>query len=385
MGAFDAHLREIFGVERIAGATWMLAIVAGAVLYFAIAGGMAMAATAAGKPVGHLFGIRPDLASIAAIFGAYTWVTSDVILRYRQTDLSSSDINWYVLRFVVAIPLGLALAQFAGFTATAEGKTIQSSGAILAFVISMFSLSRIQEILGGLTNRAFAIPASAAGTNEDVVLALPGVDQRTADRLDAEGVSTVSQIAVADPVRLSVRTGFSFSFVLELIDRAMLWQYLGKKVLATRPYGWLGATDVLLFAMAQAEGARKRSDRLEELRAAHAKAVADRDAAEAAPAIQGDDQAEQARQAELAKLREGVATAEAALEAARGAIDRPAPGELATAIAAKAEIEPAGLQNLVKNIHDNEHVHFILRMKEAGPTTAARKTITGRGMAAPVV
>jgi hypothetical protein len=104
-GQFKSVLNDMFGLERIRGATLFMAVVAAIVLFVAFEGGVMWAVESgpARDSAHYLFGVKPDAASIAAIFGAYTWVASDVIYRYRQADISPSDINWYTLRFIVAI------------------------------------------------------------------------------------------------------------------------------------------------------------------------------------------------------------------------------------------------------------------------------------------
>jgi hypothetical protein len=58
----------------------------------------------------------------------------------------------------------------------------------------MFSLPRIQEILGNLLNRGTGVSLAAAASPDaaDVVIRLPGIDQRLADRLAAEGITTIA-------------------------------------------------------------------------------------------------------------------------------------------------------------------------------------------------
>ena len=70
------------------------------VLFFGFAGGIAYAEALWNKtlpPVMPL-GLRLDLVSIAAIFGAYTWIASDSITRGHLWTFHPSDLVWYALR-----------------------------------------------------------------------------------------------------------------------------------------------------------------------------------------------------------------------------------------------------------------------------------------------
>ena len=84
---------------------------------------------------------------------------------------------------------------------------------------------------------------------------------------------------------------------------------------------------MLLFARAQAQGAKKRGDKLDELRAARAMAAQDLDMASKTQPIAGGEAREKDRLAALERLKA------AAVEAARNELDAPAPDALAKVIA----------------------------------------------------
>ena len=270
---FKAVLNDMFCVDRFRGATRLLFAVAACVLFAAFETGIMWGVDfGTSKELAHyLFGIKLSPAAIAAIFGTYTWVASDVINRLRLADLSSSDIHWYTLRFVVAIPLGMVIDQFAGFKVADTISPVTSIGPVLAFVISMFSLSRIQAVLGALVNRGTGVAVTTVETADanDLAVRLPGIDQRLADRLAEEGVTTIAQIATCDPVRLSSRSNIPFNLMLEYIDAAILWQFVGPKLLQLREYGWAGASHVLAFAK---RGEKGLEDVLNEYRVRGSKA-----------------------------------------------------------------------------------------------------------------
>ena len=51
--------------------------------------------------------------AIASLAGAYVWVTYDLILRARQNDMVTSDINRATLRLLHPLPFGFAITVFA--------------------------------------------------------------------------------------------------------------------------------------------------------------------------------------------------------------------------------------------------------------------------------
>ena len=61
---------------------------------------------------------------------------------------------------------------------------------------------------------------------------LPSVDSATADRIRMEGITSIGQLASADPIAVTIRTGLALGFVLDCLSEALAWYYLGKDGLA---------------------------------------------------------------------------------------------------------------------------------------------------------
>ena len=240
--------RDDFGLRVYIIPIILLITTASIALFFAYAGGIGLAlGLAAGKPSPlQPLGITLDLVSIAAIFGAYTWVASDAIVRNHQWTLHPSDLTWYALRFIIAIPLGEALALTVGGQGT--GVLPTGAGAFVAFVASMFSLDSITRALGTAATRFGVQLKSSYEERDDLIVKLAGVDEDKARALSVEGVSTIAQLVTVDPVRISIRTGLSFEYILNLIDAALLWVFVGNSLKALNPLGLLGASDVLGLA-----------------------------------------------------------------------------------------------------------------------------------------
>ncbi len=224
------------------------------VLFIAFSGGISYAEfLTAAPPKGMdatlppptaFLGLRLDLVSIAAIFGAFTYVAVDAVTRNRQWTFHPSDFSWYTIRLIFAVPLGQAIAlTWTGHSTTASGLGA-ATGAFLAFVVSMFSFEALTSMLGGIAIRTGVLPPNAPTERDDVVLSLPGVDQLTAQALNREGISTVLQLVAVDPIRLSIRTGLAFEYVLDLIDSAVLWRCLGSNLAIASRFGLWGATDI---------------------------------------------------------------------------------------------------------------------------------------------
>jgi hypothetical protein len=326
-------------------------------------------------------------------------VTSDIISRYRLNNLGSSNLYWYSLRFIIAVPLGEAIAAFAGGAgASAGAPATLVAGPVLAFVLSMFSLPRIQSMLSALAVKTYNLPVTTDATKDDVVIQLPGIDQDIADVLAAESVNTIAAIAAADPVMLSGRTAIPFNLVLEYIDCALLWKFVGSKLLIMREFGWAGASHVLNTADRWAE---QQAQFQRAVAVAAASCEARKTALEDAQR-QVDDAAAKVTEALAADdpLRAALLDAKAAVVRCQSACDSADQAQKAAAaslldaqnviatfyndLADQAKTKVSGLECVEASITTNDYARFIRRLMLVGATSSARADATADGTAIPL-
>ena len=177
----------------------------------------------------------PD-AAMAAIAGAYLWVVDDFISRARRLDFTPADVMWGVLRLTIAVPMGYAFAVIAA----------KSVGPFVAFALGAFPLGALTSMLRRLTNKSLGIDASTDEAN-DAIIKLQGVNQAIVERLSHEDITTITQLAYCDPVRLVMRSNLSFNFVLDCMNQALAWMYLQASLETIRPFGMRGATEIRML------------------------------------------------------------------------------------------------------------------------------------------
>jgi hypothetical protein len=298
---FHALLFTEFGRGVYLVPAVLMAAIASLVMFFGFAGGIewshavakSVTAAAGGAPAAQpdviaipptVLGIRMDLASIAAIFGAYTWVVSDAVARNYLGTLHPSDLAWYALRLLVAVPLGETISVMWLPAGTTPAAVNVGAGAFLAFVVSMFSFDTIKQMLSSAAARIGNVPSATPAESPDVIINLPGVGEDTARALATEGIATVAQIISADPVRLSIRSGLAFDFVLGLVDAAILWTFAGASLRSLGPFGFRCASDVVVNAqvLVDADQSVEAAIRFSAAAALRDKAVADDERAQRA-------------------------------------------------------------------------------------------------------
>jgi hypothetical protein len=171
------------------------------------------------------FPMLAQTTALGAIGGAYTMITLDSIVRVIQRDLSPEDLYLQALRLMAALPIGYAFAVL-----------YPPNGPLFAFIAAAFPLQQVQSMLRQQALKQLG-QSQPANTTADTLTALSGVDLATTDRLNVIGVNTITQLANADPVQLTMRTNFNFNFVLDLQAQALAWVYLETKLATLRPMG----------------------------------------------------------------------------------------------------------------------------------------------------
>lgn len=182
----------------------------------------------------HQYITLPDKA-VAALMGAYTWVVFSLITGACTYNMPPAQIMIAALRMVVAVPLGYA------FALTAD----TGAGAFMAFAISAFPLATVQMILQRIANKWLKLDMGVTyPAKDDQVTRLDGIDQLAADRLGSADISTVAQLAYCDPVQVSLRTNFNFDYIVDIVDQALAWTYVGERINNFRSVGLRGALDI---------------------------------------------------------------------------------------------------------------------------------------------
>jgi hypothetical protein len=163
---------------------------------------------------------RLSLFSVVAISGAYLYCISDQIRRWYTLDLSPADLYWLSFRFVAAIPLGWALRYF-----VAPNLAIPA-----CFLIAAFPTNTLLAMMRRLLSQTLKVSDVPMGGDTQVKI-LPGIDIANAERFASENITTIAQLAYSDPVELTMRTNFDYSYIVDCLSQALLFIYVGKDYL----------------------------------------------------------------------------------------------------------------------------------------------------------
>jgi hypothetical protein len=174
----------------------------------------------------------PQLA-VAALLGAFMWSISDELDRLTRRDLGPKDIYGWAFRVLLSVPFGWALSQVAATSAALP----------VAFLIGAFPTQTLFRL-----SRRIAVQKLGLGDQGDEggleVQQLQSVSRRVAEAFEDEGIDTISSLAWADPVDLTIRTNLDFNYVLDCMSQALLWVYFQEKTKQLYPYSLRGSQEV---------------------------------------------------------------------------------------------------------------------------------------------
>jgi hypothetical protein len=161
--------------------------------------------------------------ALAAAAGAYLFGVSDAIRRYRTVDLYPSVLHFLWVRILVA--------SFVGFVIGAPLK--EPADLLAAFAVGVFPLSDMWAWLRTKVD----IQANRDPVDPPMLHLIQGMTDDARTRLNDEGITSVAHLAYADPVGLLFRTNLEWNVILDLIDQAILVNYVGESITKLRPLG----------------------------------------------------------------------------------------------------------------------------------------------------
>jgi len=169
---------------------------------------------------------------VSSFLGAFTWVTSDQIARFRRRDWTSSDVYKGTFRFLIAVPFGYSLAAFAN----------KDFGIAIGFLLGAFPTETLFKISRRLLGQKLGLGEDAdSGTSE--LEMLQNIGKTNAEKFYDEGITTITELAWTDPVHLSVRTNFDFEYVVDCMSKALLAVYVGKSIKKLARFSLRGAQE----------------------------------------------------------------------------------------------------------------------------------------------
>jgi hypothetical protein len=222
-----------FGRDRLLKPAWIVSLFI--IAYLFLCSTKAVKALFPDSPAALTIPLQVNMIAIAAMAGAYVLVSIDTIARVTRRDLLPEDLYLTALRLAACVPLGYAFGSLVSDSATAP---------FIALALTAFPLQQLVTFLQQIGARQLGVTIQVQQSSPDSPIQLAGIEQTVCARLGAIGMNTISQVAYADPVQLTMRTSLNFVYVLDIVSQALAWIYLEQKLAIIRPMGLRGAFEM---------------------------------------------------------------------------------------------------------------------------------------------
>jgi hypothetical protein len=174
--------------------------------------------------------------AIAALVGAYAWALLDLVTKAYIYDLKPTNLFTTSFRLILAAPLGLAVAALLK----------DEAGIPIALFLGAFPARTLTTIARRQVSSRLN-PEGSSNNGAIELQNLQGINRSLAERFEYEGVSTILQLAYSDPIVLTMRTHFSFSYVVDCCSQALAWLYFEDNLTRMRGFGLRGAQEISIL------------------------------------------------------------------------------------------------------------------------------------------
>jgi hypothetical protein len=191
--------------------------------------------------------------ALAGFMGGYMWVLYFFMKRMQERKLSPSDLYWCSSRLILAVPIALA------FAALFKGPLNNQALYALCFMLGAFPLQSLMTFMRRTASSKLNLQDSFDDAVTDLTQ-LQSLGRNQAEIYNQEGVGTILQLAYSDPVDLTIRTGFSFSYVIDCCSQALAWLSFENNLSVLRKYGLRGAQEITTFVFELSENKDQDQD-----------------------------------------------------------------------------------------------------------------------------
>jgi hypothetical protein len=166
--------------------------------------------------------------------GAYLLSLYDTLRRCRASDLSAYSLHFTWVHMVLASILAPLVCQ--AFT--------PAVAAPVAFGLGLFPIKDTVDFVRNAAKKKLEISVAPEAGKDIPLTLVEGMNKNVIDRLEEEGITSTVELAYYDPVKLLLKTNFQWAWVIDVMDQAILVNYVGEKITDLRAAGIRGAIEM---------------------------------------------------------------------------------------------------------------------------------------------
>jgi hypothetical protein len=154
------------------------------------------------------------------------------VQRFDAIDLTPTSLHYMALRMIV----GPAVAPIVGLALSDTPKMV------VAFGIGAFPVKTLVDFVKG--RAADKLNISGVPSEGPTLQNLQGMTPEMLRRLQEQGIDAAEHLAGADPIKLLLNINIPWKVILDLIDQAILFGYVGDKIKKLPAFGIRGAIEL---------------------------------------------------------------------------------------------------------------------------------------------
>jgi hypothetical protein len=193
-----------------------------------------------------LLNLAPGLAQLAgkipptlafSFVGAYIWSLYDLLKRYRFVDLTPAAFQFSWLRLLTACVVGPLIS--AGATDGLKN--------LIAFSVGMLPLQAVFEYFADLASKQMGKTITQKQACPPDLYKLQGMTLDSINRMEERRVDSAATLAYADPIKLFLKTEIEWLVIIDVINQALLYNYVGDKLAILPPLGIRGSIEAAII------------------------------------------------------------------------------------------------------------------------------------------
>jgi len=237
---------DLFDLYYRAGTYWMAVALNIVVVTMGMAIGMIRAGISLGLP-GEIEALARSapLTLSMGFAGAYLLSLYDTLRRCRTSDLSAYSLHFTWVHMILASILAPLVCQ--AFT--------PAVGAPVAFGLGLLPIKDTVDFARESAKKKLEMSPTTQASKGPPLSLVQGLNKDVIDRLEEEGITSTVELAYYDPIKLFLKTNFQWAWVIDVMDQAILINYIGDKIEVLRPVGIRGAIEMTVLGEPTRAGA----------------------------------------------------------------------------------------------------------------------------------
>jgi hypothetical protein len=163
---------------------------------------------------------------LAGLLGAYIWGIYEMFRRFSTIDLTPVRLYTIWVRFLVAGGLGGILSM----------TLVTPFDLIVAFGLGVLRVETLAETMTQIVSGKLSLRQKQEPVLSDLRF-LQGMTETVVTRLAEEDIESAQHLVLANPFELLMRTSLPWQVILDFIDQAFLYLYVGEKITELRQIG----------------------------------------------------------------------------------------------------------------------------------------------------